>query len=161
MVDRAVITAFARATMETWQEMLRQDIVPRRAKTEAERDPGDGVHSLIALDGLISGAIGLSMPPEVALKTVSTLVGETYPEVGAEVVDGVQEMVNIVVGRAKKLMEANKLSFQFGLPKTLVGIQFPTPEEGGYRNLAMIFSGSLGEFLVNLTWKGQKPAPVT
>lgn len=153
MVDRAVITAFAKATIETYHDMVQTQVAPRRAKTDAEKDPGQGVHAIIGMEGVITGTISMSMPDEVAKATVGHMVGCEYQEITADIVDGVQELVNIIIGRAKKHLELSRLSFMFGLPKCLVGIQFPTPEDDEYRNLGIVFSGSTGSFLEHLTWK--------
>ena len=153
MVDRAIISAFAKATMETCAEMCQTTVTPRRAVTDAELEPGDGVHALIGMEGAITGAISLSMPTAVACGAVSRMVGMDFTSVDSDVADGVQELVNIIIGRAKKHLEEGQLNFQFGLPKTLVGHQFPTSEAHGYRNLPLRFAADWGEFLVYLTWK--------
>ncbi|MFW5699036.1 MAG: chemotaxis protein CheX [Planctomycetota bacterium] len=153
MVDRAVISSFAKATMQTLAEMCHTHAAPRRAKTDGERDPGNGVHAIIGMDGELNGAIGLSMAGPVACKIVGRMVGMEMEEVDSDVVDGVQELVNITIGRAKKLMEDSGLSFQFGLPKTLVGHQFAREDSEEYRTLPLVFTTDVGDVMALLTWR--------
>lgn len=152
-MDRAVITAFAKAILETFQTMLNLDVQARQAREKDERVPGDGVHAIIGMNGEVEGACALTLPRATALQMYKAMIGEELDEVDAMVVDAVQELNNVLIGAAKKYLAAAGIAFEFGLPKTMVGMMFATDEGPGFRNLGIIFTSAEGDFLTNLSWR--------
>ena len=89
-MDRAVITAFAKAILETFQTMLGLEVQARQARDKEERIPGDGVHAIIGMNGEVEGACALTLPRDTALRMYQAMIGEEIKEVDAMVVDAVQ-----------------------------------------------------------------------
>lgn len=152
-MDKDVITSFARAIIETFNTMLQVRVDPKQARTKEERVPGDGVHAIIGMNGSVEGAMALSMPTASALATVNAMLDTDYTEIDAIIVDGVQELDNVIIGAARKHLAQAGLDFEFGLPKTMVGIMFTTDEGPQFRNLGINFDCQYGPFLVNLSWR--------
>ena len=90
--------------------MCQLKVSPRRAKTAEERMPGQGVHAIIGMTGQVEGAVALSIGDDLAMTLVNDMCGTDIAEIGIEVVDGVQEMNNILIGAAR----ANLQSAGFG-----------------------------------------------
>ena len=61
----------------------------------------------------------LNFPEDVAIRSVSSFVGESYESISSDVVDGVGELTNIIAGDAKNRLLQKGYSFDIGLPKSL------------------------------------------
>lgn len=152
-MDDTVITAFSKATIDTFKTMVSLDVFPRKALTEEEKIAGKGVHAIIGMSGEIEGAAVLSMSDEIACNVIGEFIGDVQTEITSEVVDGVQELINIIIGAAKTPLVEGGLEFAFGLPKTMVGLLFSTDEGPDFNNLSAVFNSTMGEFRLGLTWK--------
>ena len=153
-MDRNVIMAFTKGTIETAEMMCGMRVSPRQAKTRDERIPGPGVHAIIGFTGEVEGACVLSMPNELACFLAGYFIGETYEQIDNDVIDAVQEIDNVLIGAARKYLSRDGLDFNFGLPKTMVGTLFTTDDGPEYRNLGIRFSSAQQpEFLIGLSWR--------
>ena len=124
-----------------------------KPKTQEERVPGSGVHAIIGMTGQVEGASALSVGDELAITLVNDMCGTDFSEISIDIIDGVQELNNILIGAARAHLRSANLDFSFGLPKTMSGILFATDEGPQFRNLGIIFDSDKGSFLINLSWK--------
>lgn len=152
-MDRAVITAFAKAILDTFRTMLNAEVRATQVRDLQERIPGDGVHAIIGMNGEVEGACALTLRSDAAMRLTGSLLGEEVIEIDRLVVDAVQEINNVVIGAAKMYLSAAGLNFAFGLPKTMVGTMFATDEGPAFRNLGIRFQSDIADCLVNLSWK--------
>ena len=118
-INTTVISAFTKATIETFATMVDLDVYPRQARSEEERIVGKGVRHY-RYEWWDRGASVLSLPDAMACAVIEKFIGDKQTEITPEVVDGVRELVNIVIGAAKTPMVEAGLEFAFGLPKTML-----------------------------------------
>ncbi|MDA3961595.1 MAG: chemotaxis protein CheX [Planctomycetota bacterium] len=152
-MDTQVITAFARAGIETFRTMCRLEVAPKQAKVKGDRTPGEGIHAIIGMNGAVEGACALSVVESTAFALIERMTGH-YPEsVDRDVIEGIQEIDNVIIGLARRNLQGSGLDFVFGLPKTMSGILFSTDEGPQYENLGIIFDTEVGRVLMGLHWK--------
>lgn len=112
----------------------------------------DQLTAIIGLSGAVRGVVTAVLPAATAMAIVSAMLGETYTEVSADVVDGVAELANLVAGGAKsQLVESDAAPIQLGLPSVVTGSRFAVlyPPDAAWLEIA--FDSQLGAFCLRVT----------
>jgi chemotaxis protein CheX len=150
-MDVTYINPFISATIDTFKTMLSLDISADKPQLKKTDQASYDVSGIIGLSGNAVGTIVLSFPKPVALKLVSSLIGQTIKVVGAEVTDGIGEMVNIIAGYAKKDLTGYQLSIS--LPSVIIGQNHIINTMSGVPVLMVPFATPIGEFAMEVSLK--------
>jgi chemotaxis protein CheX len=87
--------------------------------------PDAPVTGLIGLSGKCTGFISLSLPNRVATLAVSGLLMEEHKVVGAQVIDGVGEMTNVIAGGLKTKLSATQWMIgHITIPSVIIGSSY-------------------------------------
>jgi chemotaxis protein CheX len=98
------------------------------------------VTGMIGVHGKVSGFITVNMAERVALHTVQGLLQESYPELSSQVVDGVGEITNIIVGGIKSTLGKTPWSFSnITVPSVIVGTGYQIAYARGLEFLCATF----------------------
>lgn len=145
------VNPFLEASMSLFKDFL--DIDVSAAKPFLLEDPQDldDVSAIIGLAGETVGAVVLSFPHDTALRMVSRMDGREHRFLGAEVLDGVGEMVNIIAGNAKKGLTEFRISIS--LPGVITGKQYRINWPAEVPVITIPFRSELGRFSVNISLK--------
>ena len=143
------INPFLNASMNLFKDYM--GITVSAGKPFVRKDPQNlaEVSALIGLAGETTGAVVLSFSRESALKAVSEFAGKEYRMLGAEVLDGVGEMVNIIAGNAKK--DLTDFRIEISLPGVITGGSYKIHWPEGVPVVTIPFTSDLGEFTVNVS----------
>lgn len=87
---------------------------------QAKTTSGD-LTGIMSLVGDKKGTIAISFREAGALFVFNSLVGDTSETIGAEVVDAIGELTNIISGQARKEFENNGLNLKASIPMVVVG----------------------------------------
>jgi chemotaxis protein CheX len=80
------------------------------------------VTGLIGAHGRASGFIAVNMSKRLALHLVDGLLGERYPDLTPQVIDGAGEVTNIIVGGVKSALSRGEWTFSnITVPSVIVG----------------------------------------
>jgi len=140
------------ATVNTYVKMLgtKPEVVGERY-TQSGIFSVSEVTALIGFSGEAVGAMIISLSEEVSLKTISKFLYFEQTEINNEVLDGIEEIVNIVSGEA-----AARFSYQtgLGLPTIMLGEKqrLHGNEEHPWQFIKMK-TDELGEFIIGATLK--------
>ncbi|MBI9101808.1 MAG: chemotaxis protein CheX [Spirochaetales bacterium] len=145
------INPFIHASLNLFKEYMDVDIKP--GKPFILDDPYDlmGVSAIIGLAGETTGALVLSFSRETAIAMVSRLEGKTYIALGAEILDGVGEMINIIAGNAKKDLAEFRISIS--LPGIITGNNYRINWPHGVPVISIPYESELGSFSINVSIK--------
>ena len=98
------------------------------------------VTGMIGVHGKVSGFITVNMAERVALRAVQGLLQESYPELCSQVVDGVGEITNIIVGGIKSSLGKTPWSFSnITVPSVIVGTGYQIAYARGLEFLCATF----------------------
>ena len=98
------------------------------------------VTGVIGVHGKVSGFITVNMAERVALRAVQGLLQETYPELCSQVVDGVGEITNIIVGGIKSALGKTPWAFSnITVPSVIVGTGYHIAYARGLEFLCAAF----------------------
>ena len=109
------------------------------------------ITALISFNGDVIGSMLISMNEATALKTISKFLMFEQTEVNEDILDGLEEIVNIIAGAAAARFKAKA---GLGLPTILIGEnQRIRGSDDSPWKLQNLSAGDLGEFLVGITLK--------
>ncbi len=107
------------------------------------RIPGNDrgiVTGMIGVHGKVSGFITLNMSERFAIRAVGGLLQEEYAGLTSQVVDGVGEITNIIVGGIKSLLSNTAWGFShITVPSVIVGKGYSIAYARGLNFLATTF----------------------
>ena len=150
-MEAKFINPFINASLNLFNEYMDVNIKP--GKPFILEDPFDlrGVSAIIGLAGDTTGALVLSFSRETAIEMVSRLEGKKYIALGAEILDGVGEMVNIIAGNAKKdLLDYRIL---ISLPGIITGNNYRINWPQGVPVISIPYESEAGPFSINVSIK--------
>lgn len=105
MTDKDLSQEFVREAVEIFRRMLGVQL------TESPPERGDHlaadfeVSAIVSITGPCPGRVVLGFPEEAACGIVSRMSGQLHREVDAEVMDGVEELANIIAGNGCRHLE--------------------------------------------------------
>jgi len=122
-MDAAIINPFINATVETYKLMLFDDALkPDAPFIKKQPFPHYDISTTIGLSGKATGMISIAYSIDVAVKTISAMVGAQIDKNSRDLGDGIGEIVNIVAGYAKK--DLVQYALEISLPSVIKGDHF-------------------------------------
>ena len=79
------------------------------------------VISSIGFNGTLEGTCALCLPDSSACSLVSRMTGQKVDEVSVEIIDGIGELVNIILGGIKMKLEGTDFAFNISVPSCIKG----------------------------------------
>ncbi|MSQ10947.1 MAG: hypothetical protein EXR52_08110 [Dehalococcoidia bacterium] len=157
MNDPALINAFVKAAMETFQIELQLD-VKRGAPSITQPDAaGLPVMALIGITGDIEGILSLGVTCETACAIAGHLMGEEMTEMTALVESGICEMCNVVGGSAAMAITGLGLKVDITPPVFIMGDALKM-SLGGVPRLTAPFITPLGNIELKLAYHERSAA---
>lgn len=147
------INPFIEAVVNTFKTMCSVDAQREKIFLKGDGEERYGVTGIIGLGGEATGAVVLNFPEDVAIRSVSGFVGESYESINSDVVDGVGELTNIIAGDAKNRLLQKGYSFDIGLPKIVVGRNYVTAQSSSIACIVIQFSSDMGAFSLEVSLK--------
>lgn len=143
------INPFIAATVNLFQEFM--EIKVKGGKPFVLTDPQNlmEVSGIIGLAGETVGAVVLSFSRETAIKVVSKMEKVHYTALGAEVIDGVGELVNIIAGNAKK--DLLEYRIEISLPGVVTGKAYQIHWPDRIPVVGIPFESEVGPFSLNVS----------
>jgi len=103
------------------------------------RDAGN-VTGLIGVHGNVSGFITVNFTERIAIRAVSGLLEEHFTTLNAQVIDGIGEITNIIVGGIKSALDGSRWEFtQMTVPSMIVGHGYSIAYSSGLAFLSVTF----------------------
>ncbi|MCL2844338.1 MAG: chemotaxis protein CheX [Chitinivibrionia bacterium] len=147
-MNAAIINPFIAATIDTYKRMLFDDAVkPGAPALKKQPYPNYDVSTTIGLSGKAQGMISIAYSYDVAIKTISAMVGGTIEKNSPDLADGVGEIVNIIAGYAKK--DLVEYALQISLPSVIRGEHFITTPSG-VPCIIVPFESKYGKFIMEV-----------
>lgn len=101
---------------------------------------GGLVTGMIGVHGKVSGFITVNMSERLAIRAVGGLLQENYDRLSSQVIDGVGEIANIIVGGMKSALSSTPRAFQsITVPSVIVGTGYSIAYASGLEFLSGVF----------------------
>lgn len=126
-----LVSMVVAAASEVFNTMLGMPIEPAPAHQEPVHPASyDGVVALIGVAGAWTGTGRISCSPEFACKIANGLLMMEFAEVDEDVLDAVAEIVNMVIGNVKTLLEERLGPLGLSIPTVVYGRNYKTRSAG-------------------------------
>ncbi|MFC1706435.1 chemotaxis protein CheX [Planctomycetota bacterium] len=152
---------FIDATCKTLGGMLHTKVEPTEVSQEDAVSAGFDVSGIVGLSGQLHGAVVLSQSESVARRAVGRILGVgEMPTLDQDVADGIGEMVNVIVGAAKRgLADHGIQSCTASLPTVILGAQHRVFRLRDVHCRAATFESEIGTFMLQVYVRSQGDAP--
>ena len=124
-LDAAFIQPFLDGTITTLKVQCQMDATMTKPyiKGAGEEKPGDV--DIAGMLGITSdqfkGSMSLCFPEKTFLAIMGNMLGETYTAITPDVEDGAGELINIIFGYAKRVLNERGCTIQKALPSIVKG----------------------------------------
>ncbi len=110
--------------------------------------------AIAAMIGLTSpvfqGSIGLSFPESTFLKVMGGMLGEEYKEINKDLEDGAGELLNIIFGCAKRVLNDKNYNIDKAIPTIVRGSGLSVTYVGKTAAMILPFTSSVGDFQLEI-----------
>jgi len=147
------INPFIKVTQEVFSQFLGIDVKPGKpflfshTETKLHYD----ISGIIGLAGEVIGFVIISFPKNVALHSVSRLIGAETDNFDELVVDSIGELINIIAGNSKREMEEFRIVIS--LPSIVRGANHQISWISGVPVICIPFECEFGDFYVFVSLK--------
>lgn len=145
------INPFIKAAENLFNTYLGLNVTVGKPFLQNESDGLNEVSAIIGLAGETQGAVVLSFNRETAIEMISLFVNTKYKYLSNDVLDGVGEFVNIIVGNAKK--DLNDFRISISLPGVVTGPNYKIKWPDGVPIVSIPFFSDIGNFSLIVSLK--------
>jgi chemotaxis protein CheX len=152
-IDVAFINPFLSAVKEVFSTQVRIDIRPHKPFLAGSgNQPECAIVGLVALNcNQFRGNIALCFNADVFLKIYERMLGEKHETITCEIEDGVAELLNIIYGTAKTVLNREQgLDLKPALPTILTGEKITLRRSPDSQVLILPFESDAGLFHVEI-----------
>lgn len=150
MIDTYVYP-FVKATVKIYDSMLAVSVKPGKPVIKKHPYPTCDVSGAIGLTGDVQGTVSLNFSNDLALQTVSGMLGVKIENINVDVSDGIGELINIIAGNAKQGMENCTLATS--LPNVIIGENHILSSKSSVPTHIVPFESSIGSFFMEISLK--------
>ncbi len=161
MQNEKILEAIRESTANVFSTVLSLEVAPGEASEQANPEPLNGVVALLGFTGEWTGTGLFYCHEKLACRLSSTMLMTEISEVTNDVLDGVGELANIVLGNVKDRLTELVGRMDMSIPTVIYGRNFQTRSSGQRTWLVAPFSvgGDHFEIRVCLGPKHARPAP--
>ena len=150
------INPFVTSTVAIMKEMLglnNSDIKRGKLALKTSTLPTLGVASVIGLTGDIKGRVILDISKETAVKIAEKMNNEKLPGLNGLVRSSINELNNIISGRAVTILKNNGFNFDVTPPTLFSGEGMEINDQSGLQTLVIPIDTPYGRVVVNVAIK--------
>jgi chemotaxis protein CheX len=120
-MDARYINPFLTALKTVFKTMLSIDIVPGKPGIKGDYSTSAAITGFMSLSGEENGFMRVGLQKRGTLFVYKSLLFEDAPDINADVIDAIGEVMNIVAGQARKELEAASIPMKVEAPTVIVG----------------------------------------
>ena len=120
-------------------------------KPKMATPPVFDIAGIIGLRGnRFNGSVALELPDKVFLKLMSNMLGEEFTAISPENEDGAGEMLNMIFGHAKTILNEKGYSIEKAIPTVVTGKSLSLKSLPSKNTLVMPFECQYGSFYLEI-----------
>lgn len=97
-----------------------------------------------------TGSIAICFPEKVFLYLMSKMLGEDYQEITKDLEDGAGELLNMIFGHAKKILNTKGHSIEKALPTIVRAANLSVSHASSQSSIQLPFEGGAGTFFMEI-----------
>lgn len=150
--DMTIIKPFIEGTLQTLKVQCALNAT--HGKPYIKGSGPDVQSSIAAVLGLTStafrGSLSICFPEATFLAIMGRLLGETYTQITTDLEDGAGELLNIIFGFAKKVLNERSHTFEKAIPTVVRGEGLSVRHLTNQATLILPFESELGAFAIEI-----------
>lgn len=153
VVDVNFLNPFIDGTIETLKLQCSVECSP--GKPFKRQKDGSGKIDIAGVIGItssvFSGSISLCFPATTFLGLMSNMLGEEYTEINTELEDGAGELLNIIFGFAKRVLNEKGYDLEKAIPTIVRGNSLTLKSLPGASTFVLPFESTSGQFYIEIS----------
>lgn len=151
-LDVAFFKPFVEGAMNTLKTQCSIDVNIEKPFIKGQKpQPEFAIAGVIGITSpSFNGTITLCFPEKVFLGAMSRMLGEEFKEITNDLQDGVAELLNIIFGQAKIILNQQGHSIQKAIPTVVRGQNISTRSMTKALVMVLPFKTDLGEFHIEI-----------
>lgn len=153
-IDMSFLKPFVDGTIHTLKVQTGSDVVFEKPFLKQRDSMGlkvDIAGTVGIWSAKFKGSIYVCFPEKTFLNVMGKLLGEEYTEITPELHDGAGEIMNIVFGYAKRVLNEQGHDLQKALPAIIVGDNLKVTQVGKDPVIVLPFQSDLGKFQLEIS----------
>ncbi len=155
-VDVKFFKPFIDGTISTLKTQCKLEATP--GKPALKKDAPTIPYDIAAVIGLTSsaftGSITLGFPKAVFLTLMNNMLGESFTDISKDLEDGAAELLNIIFGQAKVVLNAQGYDIQKAIPSIVRGDNLSTTTLTHGPVIFLPFTITNGTFFIEFSIEG-------
>ncbi len=152
-LSREFISAFIEGTKKTLSTQCGLEVTVQKPFLKGTHPESE--ISIMGIIGMISpqfkGNIHLAFPEKVFLAVMNKMLAENFLEITDELSSGAAELLNIIYGSAKTVLNIHGYQIKSAIPTVIQGKVIVSKSVGSSPTLVLPFKGDFGEFFLEIT----------
>ncbi len=152
-LDANFFKPFVDGTLKTLKIQCQIEATPEKPYIKGSM--AQPIFELAAVIGItsdaFSGSITLCFPEKLFLTLMSNMIGETFTTITEELQSGAGELLNIIFGTAKVVLNKQGFTIQKALPTVIRGADLQTTHMGPGPVMVLPFKTIAGDFFIEIS----------
>jgi chemotaxis protein CheX len=147
------INPFIDATIKTLQTQCNMELSMKdKPFLKGTQDlPAIEIAGIIGLtSAAFKGSISICFPRDTFLKIMGGMLGEAYTEITDDLQDGAGELLNIIFGQSKAVLNEKGFGIEKAIPTVVRAKELTVRQYSNAPVVVMLFTSSNGEFFVEI-----------
>lgn len=155
-MDVMFFKPFVEGTVKTLEVQANVKVSPGKPfYKEKNKKIGIDIAGVIGLASpTFHGSITLCFPQAVFLHIMNSMLDEGYQEINDEVEDGAAELLNIIFGHAKVVLNEKGYEIEKAIPSVIRGTDLTTTSLSKEPIITLPFNTPAGEFYIEISAEG-------
>ncbi|MEN9723959.1 MAG: hypothetical protein RJB38_1945 [Pseudomonadota bacterium] len=151
-LDANFFKPFVDGAMKTFEISCKLKALPQKPFLKGSQpQPEFAIAGVIGLTSpKFNGNITLCFPAPVFLAAMSSMLGEDFKEITDDLQDGVAELLNIIYGQAKVVLNQQGHAVEKAIPSVIRGSQIRTTAVSSTPVMVLPFKTDAGEFHIEI-----------
>jgi chemotaxis protein CheX len=153
-LDSNFINTFIDGAAETLKVQCSVMVTPGKVYLKSKTN-SQLVIDIAGLIGITStsfcGSIAISFPQKTFLGVMESMLGEKYTEITKDVEDGAGELINIIFGTAKRVLNEQGYVIKKALPSVVKGLGLQIRSVSMAAVLVVPFESTVGPFQIEIS----------
>jgi len=157
-LDANFLNPFLEGTMLTLKVQCKIEVTPGKAFLKDNPLAMDIAGYMDIHCQKFNGTIAICLPSAFYLSAMSNMIDEKYETLTPDLYDGAGEMLNIIFGHAKRVLNDKGYDLPRAFPKILTGSDLSKLQNKAIVGIVQPFKSSVGEFYVVISPKSLEGA---
>jgi chemotaxis protein CheX len=148
-----LLKPFIDGTIHTMKVQLKVDVKVGKPylKSAGQTKPRVDIAGIVGIMSTgLKGNICLCFPEATFLAAMERMLGEKYPSISEEIADGAGELMNMIFGFAKRVLNDGGNDLQKALPSVITGENIRITQKNNHTVIVLPFESEIGAFQLEL-----------